>query len=135
MLEEIEADNPLRGKSIDIVDGVWLSPEIGSMTPKSVAACSIYVASRFPDVDAEVTQTEMASVADCSTNTVETNWETIYEVYTGESILDGRSVDLEQSEPTRGSDRDESWRRTVLREEFPETGQNNREDEDEDGDN
>jgi hypothetical protein len=46
MLEEMEADNTLCGKSLDVVDTVWLSSEIGSITPKTIAARSIYVASR-----------------------------------------------------------------------------------------
>lgn len=129
MLEEFDTDNILRGKSIDVVDTVWLSSEIGGMTPKSIAACSIYVASRFPDVDAEITQTEIASVADLSTATIESNWETIYEIYTGDSIPDGRSLEFERSGTARGSDHDESWRRKILREEFPEPDKGNNKDE------
>jgi hypothetical protein len=128
MLEEMEADNTLRGKSLDVVDTVWLSSEIGSITPKTIAACSIYVASRFPDVDAKIAQTEIASVADLSTATIESNWETIYEIYTGESIPDGRSLEFERSGTARGSDQDESWRRKVLREEFPEPDKDSNED-------
>lgn len=128
MLEEIDASNSLRGKSIEVVDDVWLSPDIGSMTPKTIAACSIYVASRFPEVDAQVAQTELASVADSSANTIEANWATIYEIYTGKSIPDGHSIDSEQSEASPDTDREESWRRKIRREEFPETGQNNSED-------
>lgn len=62
-----------------------------------------------PGVDTEIAQTEIASVADPSTATIESNWETIYEIYTEDLIPDGRSLELKESGTARGSDQNESW--------------------------